>query len=186
MGIEENNFRSCLDCRNHADFREDPDGQDYHPRGGVLGYYLQRQVQDPGQGGHPTRPATSHLRWQATRGWPHPFGLQHPEGVHSSSSAPSPWRRKEAQEEGVHHPKEDQAQARRPSWLSSSTTRSTVTERSSVFAESAQLPTAAPVSSWLLCTTDNTVDVATLPTSSMRLESKAILAGYGWMATDEL
>merc|ERR1711964_74136 len=27
--IEENNFRSCLDCRNHADFREDPDGQDY-------------------------------------------------------------------------------------------------------------------------------------------------------------
>merc|ERR1711964_838908 len=32
--------------------------------------------------------------------------------------------------------------ARRPSWLSSSTTRSTVTERSSVFAESAQLPTA--------------------------------------------
>merc|ERR1711977_228251 len=103
--IEENNFRSCLDCRNHADFREDPDGQDYHPRGGVLGYYGQRQVQDPGQGGHPTRPATSHLRWQATRGWPHPFGLQHPEGVHSSSSAPSPWRCKEAQEEGVHHPK---------------------------------------------------------------------------------
>merc|ERR1711939_116860 len=23
--IEENNFRSCLDCRNHADFREDPE-----------------------------------------------------------------------------------------------------------------------------------------------------------------
>merc|ERR1712072_739684 len=144
------------------------------------------QVQDPGQGGHPTRPATSHLRWQATRGWPHPFGLQHPEGVHSSSSAPSVEVQRSARRRCTPPQRRSSTSARRPSWLSSSTTRSTVTERSSVFAESAQLPTAAPVSSWLLCTTDNTVDVATLPTSSMRLESKAILAGYGWMATDEL
>ncbi|UZP34624.1 hypothetical protein NXS19_002440 [Fusarium pseudograminearum] len=36
-----------------ADFREDPDGQDHHPRGRVFGHHRQCQVQDPGQGGHP-------------------------------------------------------------------------------------------------------------------------------------
>merc|ERR1711939_545700 len=58
---------------------------------------------------HPTSNVSSSLASNSRM--PHPFGLQHPEGVHSSSSAPSPWRCKEAQEEGVHHPKEDQAQA---------------------------------------------------------------------------
>merc|ERR1712000_715830 len=152
--IEENNFRSCLDCRNHADFR---------------------QVQDPGQGGHPTRPATSHLRWQATRGWPHPFGQQHPEGVHSSSSAQSPWRCKEAQEEGVHHPKEDQAQAQEdqvgcPQVLQGRASSQRV-PNSRLRRRCLHGCYARPTILW------------TLPpsTSSMRLESKAILAGYGWM-----
>ena len=33
---------------------------------------------------YPSRPATPDLRRQAARGWPHPLGLQHSEGVHSS------------------------------------------------------------------------------------------------------
>ncbi|KAL3952072.1 hypothetical protein ACCO45_013789 [Purpureocillium lilacinum] len=36
-----------------ADFRQDPHGEDDHPRGGVFRHHRQRQVQDPGQGGHP-------------------------------------------------------------------------------------------------------------------------------------
>lgn len=32
-----------------------------------------------------------HLRRKAACGWQDPFGLQHPEGVHSSLGAPSPW-----------------------------------------------------------------------------------------------
>jgi hypothetical protein len=34
-----------------ADLREDPHGQDHHPRGRVLGHDRQCQGQDPGQGG---------------------------------------------------------------------------------------------------------------------------------------
>ncbi len=32
----------------HADLRQDPHGQDYHPRGGVFGHHRQCQVQDSG------------------------------------------------------------------------------------------------------------------------------------------
>merc|ERR1740117_1667774 len=55
-----------------------------------------RTLQDPGQGRNPTRPAASHLRRQAARGWPHPPGLQHPEGVHPSPCARTPRRWQEA------------------------------------------------------------------------------------------
>ncbi len=67
-----------------------------HPRGGVLGHHRYGQVQDPGQGGHPSRSAASHFRWKAAWGWKNTCGLQHPEGVHSSPClwafphAPSP------------------------------------------------------------------------------------------------
>lgn len=40
----------------------------------------------------PTRPAASHLRRQAARRWPNPFGLQHPEGIHTPLGAPAPRR----------------------------------------------------------------------------------------------
>ena len=53
----------------HANLREDPDGQDHHPRGGALWLYRERQGQDPGQGGNPPRSAEAHLRWKAARGW---------------------------------------------------------------------------------------------------------------------
>merc|ERR1712086_493104 len=33
------------------------------------------------------------------RGWPHPLGLQHPEGIHTPPRAPSPWRHHRAQHE---------------------------------------------------------------------------------------
>nr|CAD1816855.1 unnamed protein product [Ananas comosus var. bracteatus] len=36
-----------------ADLRENPNGEDDHPRGGVLGYDRQREGEDPGQGGDP-------------------------------------------------------------------------------------------------------------------------------------
>merc|ERR1712000_700550 len=55
----------------HADLRQDPHGQDHHPRGRVLRHHRCSQVQDPGQGGYPTRPAATHLRRQAARGWPY-------------------------------------------------------------------------------------------------------------------
>ena len=48
------------------------------------------QGQDSGQRGHSARLTATHLRWQATRGWPHPSGLQHPEGVDPPLGAPSP------------------------------------------------------------------------------------------------
>lgn len=63
------------------------------------------------QGGHSTWPATSDLRWEATRRWPHFVWLQHSEGVDPPSCvAPSRWRQ-EAQEEGLYHAQENQAQA---------------------------------------------------------------------------
>merc|ERR1712004_777230 len=45
---------------------------------------VERQGQDPGQGGHPPRPAEVDLRWQAAGGRKDPLRLQHPEGVHPS------------------------------------------------------------------------------------------------------
>merc|ERR1712036_87566 len=56
-----------------------------------MGHDRQRQDQDSRQGGHPTRPAASHLRRQAARGWPHPERLQYPEGVDSSPCPASAW-----------------------------------------------------------------------------------------------
>merc|ERR1711963_786428 len=50
--------------RQDADLREDPDGQNHHAGGGVLGHHRQSEGQDPGQGGHPARPAAPHLRGQ--------------------------------------------------------------------------------------------------------------------------
>merc|ERR1712172_335488 len=79
-------------ARWHADLREDPHGQDDHARGRAVRLHRQRQGQDPGQGGHSARPAAPDLRWQAARGRPDPTGLQHPEGVHASSSASPSWR----------------------------------------------------------------------------------------------
>ncbi|VAI44155.1 unnamed protein product [Triticum turgidum subsp. durum] len=35
-------------------------------------HHRQCQGQDPGQGGHSSRPAASHLRWEAAGGWPYP------------------------------------------------------------------------------------------------------------------
>ncbi|KAH8632123.1 hypothetical protein IG631_13806 [Alternaria alternata] len=51
----------------------------------------QRQVQDPGQGGHSPGPTAPDLRRKATRGWPHSVRLQHPEGVNPPLGPPSPW-----------------------------------------------------------------------------------------------
>ncbi|KAI6026951.1 ubiquitin [Pisolithus marmoratus] len=39
---------------------------DDHVGSGVLGHHRQRESEDPGQGGHPSRPAAPHLCWQAT------------------------------------------------------------------------------------------------------------------------
>lgn len=76
----------------NADFREDPHGQDHHPRGGALRHDRKRQGQDPRQGGHSPRPATSDLRREAAGGWTHPVRLQHPEGVDAPPGAAPPGR----------------------------------------------------------------------------------------------
>jgi hypothetical protein len=60
-------------------------------RGGVIWYYWQREGEDPGLGGHPTRPAVPDLCWQATGGRAYLSGLQHPEGVYPSPGAAPPW-----------------------------------------------------------------------------------------------
>ena len=92
--------------KENANLRQDPHGQDHHPWGGALWHHRERQGQDPGkkiliyklslshncflgQGGHPPRPAEVDLCWQAARGRKDPLWLQHPEGVHPSSCAPS-------------------------------------------------------------------------------------------------
>ena len=62
-------------------FSQDPHGQDDHTRRRAERHDRQREAEDPGQGGHPARPAAPHLRRQAARGRPHALGLQHPEGV---------------------------------------------------------------------------------------------------------
>merc|ERR1711923_437524 len=51
------------------------------------------------------------LRWKAVGGWAYSLRLQHPEGVHSPSRPQTEGRSQEAQEEELHHPQEDQAQA---------------------------------------------------------------------------
>uniref|UniRef100_A0A452ZWR0 Ubiquitin-like domain-containing protein n=1 Tax=Aegilops tauschii subsp. strangulata TaxID=200361 RepID=A0A452ZWR0_AEGTS len=101
-----NRSRSLGNSCQDADLREDPDGQDHHAGGGVLGHHRQRQGQDPGQGGDPAGPAAPHLRRQAAGGRPHPRRLQHPEGVHPPPGAPPPRWRQEAQEEDVHQAQE--------------------------------------------------------------------------------
>ncbi|OTB13212.1 hypothetical protein K445DRAFT_337106, partial [Daldinia sp. EC12] len=83
-------FSFTTDSKN-ADLREDPDGQDHHPRGGVFRHHRQCQVQDPGQGGYPPRPTAPDLRRKAARGRPNPLRLQHPEGVYPPPGPPSPW-----------------------------------------------------------------------------------------------
>ena len=65
----------------HTDLRQDPHGQDDHARRRAVRHDRQRETEDPGQGGHPARPAAPHLRGQAAGRWPHAERLQHPEGV---------------------------------------------------------------------------------------------------------
>merc|ERR1711939_509449 len=77
MGTTQGHDFLVREVTSHADLRQDPHGQDHHPRGRVLRHHRCSQVQDPGQGGYPTRPAATHLRRQAARGWPYSFRLQH-------------------------------------------------------------------------------------------------------------
>ncbi len=52
-----------------------------HRAGGrALRLHPVRQAKDTRQGGHPARPAETHLRRQAAGRGPHAAGLQHPEG----------------------------------------------------------------------------------------------------------
>eukprot|EP00966_Prymnesium_polylepis_P324911 7380908-Prymnesium_polylepis.1 len=57
--------------KQHADLREDSHWQDDHARGRAVRLHRQREGEDPGQGGHPARPAAPDLRGQAARGRPH-------------------------------------------------------------------------------------------------------------------
>ena len=76
----------------HTDLRQDPHGQDDHARRRAVRHDRQRETEDPGQGGHPARPAAPHLRGQAAGRWPHAERLQHPEGV-DLAPRPAPPRR---------------------------------------------------------------------------------------------
>jgi hypothetical protein len=86
------------------------DGEDDHPRGGVVGHDRQCEGEDSGQGGHPAGPAAAHLRGQAAGGRAHARGLQRAEGVDAAPGAAPAGRCQEAEEEDVHQAQEAQAQ----------------------------------------------------------------------------
>merc|ERR1712196_445675 len=92
MGLANATFR-------HADLRQDAHGEDHHARCRGERLDRQREGQDPGQGGHPAGSAAPDLRREAAGGWPHPAGLQHPEGVHSSPCASSARRHADFRED---------------------------------------------------------------------------------------
>ena len=87
-----------------ADFCQNIDGENHHPRGGTQRYNRKCQGQNSRQRGYPAWPAASDLRRQAAGGRPHPVRLQHPEGVHPPPGAQAARWRQEAQEEELHHP----------------------------------------------------------------------------------
>uniref|UniRef100_A0A6V7QX63 Large ribosomal subunit protein eL40 domain-containing protein n=1 Tax=Ananas comosus var. bracteatus TaxID=296719 RepID=A0A6V7QX63_ANACO len=70
-----------------ADLRENPNGEDHHPRGGEQRHHRQCQGQNPRQGRDPSGSAATDLRGEAARGWEDPRRLQHPEGVDAASGA---------------------------------------------------------------------------------------------------
>ena len=71
-------------ARARADLRQDADGQDHHAGRRAVGHDRQRQTKNPGQGGHPARPAAPHLRGQAARGRADAVRLQYPEREHDT------------------------------------------------------------------------------------------------------
>merc|ERR1711959_686198 len=75
----------------NANLCEDTHRQDHHSRS--RGYRHDRgcEGKDPGQGGHPTRPAALDLCWEAVGGWAYPARLQHSEGVDTPPCASSTW-----------------------------------------------------------------------------------------------
>lgn len=76
----------------NADFCQDTDGQDHHTRGRIRRHCRDHQKQDTRQGGHPPRPATTHLCRQTARRRAHAERLQHPEGVDPPPCSASPGR----------------------------------------------------------------------------------------------
>ncbi len=58
---------------------------------------------------YPSRSAEVDLCWQTVRRWPHTVWLQHPEGINPPSGAEASRWSQEAQEEELHHTKEEQA-----------------------------------------------------------------------------
>ena len=75
-----------------ADICANAHRKDGHSQRGVLGLDRECKGQDPGQGGNPSRPAATHLCWEAVGGWPHSERLQRSEGGHGAPR-PSPSRR---------------------------------------------------------------------------------------------
>ncbi|RMJ20518.1 ubiquitin, partial [Aspergillus sp. HF37] len=68
--------------RRYANLRKDTYWQDDYAGGGELRHDRQRQVEDPGQGGHSSGPAAADFRGQAVGGRADSQRLQHPEGEH--------------------------------------------------------------------------------------------------------
>ena len=67
--------------RRDADLRQDPHGQNDNVGCRAERHDRQRQTKNPGQGGHPARPAATYFCWQTTGGRPYFVRLQHPEGI---------------------------------------------------------------------------------------------------------
>merc|ERR1712048_248042 len=89
---KESTLHLVLRLRGGMQIFQDADRQDHHAGRGGIRHDRQCQGEDPGQGGHPARPAAAHLRGQAARGRPHALRLQHPEGVDAAPGA-APARR---------------------------------------------------------------------------------------------
>ena len=74
-------------ARRHADLRQTC-RQDHQARRRAVGHDRQREAEDPGQGGHPARPAAPIFAGKQLEDG-RTFGLQHPEGVDAHLAAPA-------------------------------------------------------------------------------------------------
>merc|ERR1712002_1140770 len=72
--------RPAIERRN-ADLRQNPHGENHHPRGRAKRFHRKCQGQDPRQRGNPSRSAAFDLRRKAVGRWSHSVRLQHPERV---------------------------------------------------------------------------------------------------------
>lgn len=93
-----------------ADLRENPNGEDDYPWGGVFEHHRQHEGWDPRQWENPTGPVVSQSHPEAVGGLSHSRQLQHLKGIHTPLG-PSPLGGAKKHKNIYHEAKEDHTQA---------------------------------------------------------------------------